>query len=112
MTSLQTGTPDSDGTSAITSSLQGQHYPAGGCIRCAQETTLGSVEITSSLGRASKAQGNHAPDIEIPIVTLCNQIIHSWNWEISANEADEFDEIYVSSGRDRKRFVYFRSTSL
>lgn len=38
---------------------------------------------------------------------LCNQIIHSWVWMISATEGDDFDGIFVSSDRQRRKSLYF-----
>jgi hypothetical protein len=46
-------------------------------------------------------------EVEVPITVMCNQIIHSWNWTISASEAGEFDGVYVSSDRARKQYLYF-----
>ena len=43
----------------------------------------------------------------ISIRELCNQIIHSWNWVISATEDSKFDGIYVSSDKGRRKFIYF-----
>jgi len=51
-------------------------------------------------------------DISMPISDFCNQIIHSWNWAISANEQGSFDGIYVSSDRQRRRLLYFVSVDV
>jgi hypothetical protein len=46
-------------------------------------------------------------DVELDLTRLCNQIIHSWVWMISATTNGEFDGIYVSSDRQRRRSLYF-----
>jgi hypothetical protein len=43
---------------------------------------------------------------------FCNQIIHSWNWMISATEDDQFDGFYVSSDRERRSSLYFVAIDL
>lgn len=41
---------------------------------------------------------------------LCNQIIHSWMWEISANEHTHlFDGFFVSSDRESRKRLFFVS---
>lgn len=48
--------------------------------------------------------------IQLNIGALCNQIIHSWVWLISAPENGlGCDGIYVSSDRMRKKYLYFIS---
>lgn len=37
---------------------------------------------------------------------VCNQLIHSWMWAISATEQNEFDGVYVSSDRSRASRLY------
>ncbi len=42
------------------------------------------------------------------LLDVCNQIIHSWMWSLSADKENElFDGIYVSSDRRRTSVVYF-----
>lgn len=45
--------------------------------------------------------------ITLDMTGLCNQIIHSWIWMISATMDNEFDGIFVSSDRQRRRSLYF-----
>jgi hypothetical protein len=44
-----------------------------------------------------------------PLITerLCNQVIHSYIWMISATEQNVFNGIYVASDRQRARGLYF-----
>ena len=51
-------------------------------------------------------------DVEISLADLCNQFIHSWVWQLSASEGDEFDGVFVSSDRQRGRCLYFVSVDL
>ena len=44
---------------------------------------------------------------QLGITELCNQIIHSYIWTISATEELEFDGIYVASDRQRTCGLYF-----
>lgn len=45
---------------------------------------------------------------QMPLLDVCNQIIHSWMWSLSADEENElFDGIYVSSDRRRTSVLYF-----
>jgi hypothetical protein len=47
-------------------------------------------------------------DVKLALRELCNQIIHSWVWMLSADaETALFDGIYVSSDRESKKHVYF-----
>lgn len=46
-------------------------------------------------------------DQSMSISDFCNQIIHSWNWAISAKERGDFDGVYVSSDRRRSKALYF-----
>ncbi|WP_157756109.1 hypothetical protein [Nocardiopsis dassonvillei] len=47
-------------------------------------------------------------ETQVGVTFLCNQIIHSFVWAISATEDEElFDGIFVSSDRERRRFLYF-----
>jgi hypothetical protein len=46
-------------------------------------------------------------DVSMSISDFCNQIIHSWNWSISADERGDFDGVYVSSDRQRSKALYF-----
>jgi hypothetical protein len=42
------------------------------------------------------------------LLDVCNQIIHSWMWSLSADKENElFDGIYVSSDRRRTSVLYF-----
>jgi hypothetical protein len=51
--------------------------------------------------------------VELTLTALCNQIIHSFVWRISATEEDElFDGIFVSSDRDRRKCLYFIGVDL
>jgi hypothetical protein len=44
----------------------------------------------------------------LPVRELCNQIIHSWVFILSATEAgNEFDGIFVCSDRARRSYLYF-----
>lgn len=44
----------------------------------------------------------------LSLLALCNQLIHSWVWSLSADEHTElFDGIYVSSDRERKKRLFF-----
>jgi hypothetical protein len=45
--------------------------------------------------------------ITLDMAGLCNQVIHSWIWMISATTDNEFDGIFVSSDRQRRRALYF-----
>ncbi len=48
----------------------------------------------------------------LSVIGLCNQLIHSWMWSISADEQTTlFNGLYVSSDRQRKRSIYFLSIS-
>jgi hypothetical protein len=44
--------------------------------------------------------------VDLSLGNLCNQIIHSWMWSLSATEQDEFDGIYVSSDRSCSSILY------
>ena len=44
---------------------------------------------------------------QLSIQDLCNQVIHSWNWNLSAGPTDTFDGVYVSSDRSRRSLLYF-----
>lgn len=44
---------------------------------------------------------------ELTLSKFCNQIIHSWSWLVSGEETGMFDGIYVTSDRDRTRYLYF-----
>jgi hypothetical protein len=45
---------------------------------------------------------------QITPIALCNQIIHSFVWHFSVDEEEElFDGIYVSSDRERRKYLYF-----
>lgn len=46
-------------------------------------------------------------DVDLGLTELCNQIIHSWVWMISATTLGKFDGVYVSSDRQRRRCLYF-----
>jgi hypothetical protein len=47
-------------------------------------------------------------ETQVSLTFLCNQIIHSFAWIISATEEGElFDGVFVSSDRERRRFLYF-----
>lgn len=44
----------------------------------------------------------------LSLPAVCNQLIHSWVWSLSADENSElFDGFYVSSDRERKKSLYF-----
>jgi hypothetical protein len=47
--------------------------------------------------------------VTLSLSELCNQIIHSWIFMLSASDQEPsyFDGIYVSSDRERKQCVYF-----
>lgn len=45
--------------------------------------------------------------IELPLREFCNQIVHSWNWMLSATEDRAFNGFFVSSDRMRARSIYF-----
>lgn len=43
----------------------------------------------------------------LPLVKVCNQIVHSWLWMLSFRENDNmFDGVYVSSDTARKKCLY------
>lgn len=43
----------------------------------------------------------------MPLVKVCNQIVHSWLWMLSFRESDSmFDGVYVSSDTARQRWLY------
>ncbi|WP_041784155.1 hypothetical protein [Micromonospora sp. L5] len=51
--------------------------------------------------------------VNLSIADLCNQIIHSFVWRISVTEVGSlFDGIYVSSDRQRRKFLYFVSAEV
>jgi hypothetical protein len=45
--------------------------------------------------------------VPLSLTDLCNQIVHSYVWMMSATEDWLFDGIYVSSDRERMRSLYF-----
>ena len=50
---------------------------------------------------------NGSPD-HITISHLCNQLIHSFVWLLSASEEENlFDGVYVASEKERDKHVYF-----
>jgi hypothetical protein len=52
-------------------------------------------------------------DAEVSLTFLCNQIIHSFVWAISVTEDEElFNGIFVSSDRERRKFLYFIGVDL
>ncbi|GAA1029778.1 hypothetical protein GCM10009565_62350 [Amycolatopsis albidoflavus] len=47
-------------------------------------------------------------EVVIGLSELCNQIVHSWVWVLSADELTGlFDGVFVSSDRERKKYLYF-----
>lgn len=50
----------------------------------------------------------------LSLINFCNQIIHSWNWMLSATETrpHRFDGIFISSDFDRRKAVYFVSVDV
>jgi len=51
---------------------------------------------------------DHYSTVQMPLLSVCNQIIHSWMWSLSADEENNlFDGIYVSSDRKRSSVLYF-----
>jgi hypothetical protein len=51
----------------------------------------------------------NARRVEFAFRELCNQIVHSWNWMISATEDLVFDGFFVSSDRERAKSIHFVS---
>ena len=49
---------------------------------------------------------------ELSLRDLCNQIVHSWNWMVSATEQGAFNGVFVSSDRMRQRSIYFISVDM
>ena len=45
--------------------------------------------------------------VDLSLREVCNQIMHSWMWAISATESNEFDGIYVASDKDRNSKLYW-----
>lgn len=52
-------------------------------------------------------------DVDLSLDDLCNQVIHSWTWMLSATESPphRFDGIFVSSDRARRQHLYFVSAA-
>ena len=50
----------------------------------------------------------HYTTAQMSLLDVCNQIVHSWMWSLSADEESElFNGIYVSSDRRRTSVLYF-----
>lgn len=49
----------------------------------------------------------HGTSAMVSITDLCNQVIHSYIWMLSATEAGDFDGIYVASDRQRLSGLFF-----
>lgn len=49
----------------------------------------------------------HGTSAVLSITDLCNQVIHSYIWMLSATEAGDFDGIYVASDRQRLSGLFF-----
>jgi hypothetical protein len=49
----------------------------------------------------------HGTSAMLSITELCNQVIHSYIWMLSATEAEDFDGIYVASDRQRLSGLFF-----
>jgi len=48
-------------------------------------------------------------EVELSVREFCNQVIHSWNWHISATDESPwlFNGIFISSDRKRRSCLYF-----
>lgn len=51
----------------------------------------------------------HGTSAMLSITDLCNQVVHSYIWLLSATEAGDFDGIYVASDRQRLSGLFFIS---
>jgi hypothetical protein len=50
----------------------------------------------------------HPSVAEIPLLVLCNQVIHSWLFVLSFTEIDRrFDGVFIASDKQRRRSLYF-----
>jgi hypothetical protein len=49
----------------------------------------------------------HGISAMLSVTDLCNQVIHSYIWMLSATEAGNFDGIYVASDRQRLNGLFF-----
>lgn len=81
-----------------------------------------TVRRHALVGGAPDAWGRHEVwkhyDLEngfpvtLGLPALCNQVIHSWIWMLSADATGALDGVFVSSDRERRRGLYFFSLDL
>jgi hypothetical protein len=50
---------------------------------------------------------NGGTDEHLSLEDLCNQMIHSWLWMLSASVDEQFNGVFVSSDRKRAECLYF-----
>ena len=79
-------------------------------VACRRHTLTGRpVDIWNRHAFYEHYDMEHPESVALALAGFCNQVIHSCVWMLSATEdpPHQFDGIYVSSDRARKRHVYF-----